>query len=221
MNIEKESVVQMHYKLTNGEGLLLDSSEGREPLTYLHGKGMLIPGLENQLEGKVAGDKLTADVKADEAYGQRHQEMIHIVPKANFNGDGELKALIEAKVHQLNLTDKVQFWGKRNDVYELLCLFDVMVMPSLSEGLGVAALEAQAAGLPCVLSDTIPVEVDIGAGLCQFCSITEGETSWLNALNNIGGMPALSKQSLSSLFTEKGYSLEATRAAYIKAYKPR
>lgn len=98
MNIEKESVVQMHYKLTNGEGLLLDSSEGREPLTYLHGKGMLIPGLESQLEGKKAGEKLKADVKADDAYGQRHQEMIHVVPKENFKGDGDLKAGLQIQI---------------------------------------------------------------------------------------------------------------------------
>lgn len=98
MNIEKDSVVQMHYKLTNGEGMLLDSSEGREPLTYLHGKGMLIPGLENQLEGKTIGDKFKADIKADEAYGQRQNEMIHVVPKTNFKGDGELKAGLQIQI---------------------------------------------------------------------------------------------------------------------------
>ena len=98
MNIEKDSVVQMHYKLTNGEGLLLDSSEGREPLTYLHGKGMLIPGLENQLEGKTSGDKFKADIKADDAYGQRQKEMVHVVPKANFKGDGELKEGLQIQI---------------------------------------------------------------------------------------------------------------------------
>tara|TARA_B110000037_G_scaffold220436_1_gene288369 strand:+ start:971 stop:1453 length:483 start_codon:yes stop_codon:yes gene_type:complete len=98
MNIEKDSVIQMHYKLTNGEGMLLDSSEGREPLTYLHGKGMLIPGLENQLEGKTIGDKFKADIKADEAYGQRQNEMIHVVPKTNFKGDGELKAGLQIQI---------------------------------------------------------------------------------------------------------------------------
>ncbi len=98
MNIEKNSVVQMHYKLTNGEGKLLDSSEGREPLTYLHGNKMLIPGLENQLEGKSVGNAFKAAVKADDAYGQKYDEMIHIVPKSNFNGDGELKAGLQIQI---------------------------------------------------------------------------------------------------------------------------
>ncbi len=88
----------MNYKLTNSEGMLLDTSEGREPLTYLHGKGMLIPGLENELEGKAENDKLIVNVKAADAYGQRHQEMIHIVPKANFNGDGELKSGLQIQI---------------------------------------------------------------------------------------------------------------------------
>jgi glycosyltransferase EpsF len=139
--------------------------------------------------------------------------------KLHLIGDGELKETIEQKVKQLGLTEKVVFWGKRSDVYNLLCLFDVMVMPSISEGLGVAALEAQAAGVPCIVSGNIPNEVDIGAGLCQFCTIADGESPWLNALNNLESMPTLSKESILSLFLEKGYSLEATRAAYSEAYK--
>lgn len=139
--------------------------------------------------------------------------------KLHLIGDGELKPVIEEKVQQLGLSEKVRFWGKRNDVYDLLSLFDVMVMPSISEGLGVAALEAQAAGLPCILSDRIPFEVDIGASLCQFCSLTEGETPWLNALNNLKNIPEVSKKEVLSLFLEKGYSLDATRAAYLEAYK--
>lgn len=98
MNIETNSVVQMHYKLTNTDGMLLDTSEGREPLTYMHGKGMLIPGLELQLNGKTTGDKFVAEVKADEAYGQKSEEMIHVVPKANFQGDGELKAGLQIQI---------------------------------------------------------------------------------------------------------------------------
>jgi len=98
MNIEKDTVVRMHYKLTNKDGMLLDSSEGREPLTYIQGKNMLIPGLENQLEGKKVGDKFIAEVVADEAYGQRQDEFIHVVPKANFNGDGELKPGLQIQI---------------------------------------------------------------------------------------------------------------------------
>ena len=113
MKIEKHTVVQMNYKLTNSEGMLLDTSEGREPLTYLHGKGMLIPGLEKELEGKVENDKFIVNVKAADAYGQKHEEMIHVVPKANFNGDGELKPGLQIQIDtnqgkQMALVTKVE-----------------------------------------------------------------------------------------------------------------
>ena len=48
-------VVSMHYKLTNNDGDVLDSSEGGDPLSYLHGAGNLIPGLEKELTGKASG----------------------------------------------------------------------------------------------------------------------------------------------------------------------
>lgn len=98
MNITSNTVVQMHYILTNQDGLLLDSSEGREPLTYMHGKQMLIPGLENQLEGKAIGEKFTANVAAAEAYGEKNAEMVQVVPKENFSGDGELAAGLQIQI---------------------------------------------------------------------------------------------------------------------------
>lgn len=98
MNITENSVVQMHYKLTNTDGLLLDSSEGREPLTYMHGKQMLISGLENQLEGKEKGAKFTAAVPAAEAYGEKNPQMIHVVEKKNFQGDGELAPGLQIQI---------------------------------------------------------------------------------------------------------------------------
>jgi len=98
MKIEKNSVVRMHYKLTNKEGMLLDSSEGREPLTFLQGKGMLIPGLEKQVDGKQKGDKFVAKVNSKEAYGERFIDMVHVVPKANFQGDGELKPGLQIQI---------------------------------------------------------------------------------------------------------------------------
>lgn len=98
MNITENAVVQMHYKLTNKEGQLLDTSEGREPLTYMHGKQMLIPGLENQLNGKEVGNKFVAEVPATEAYGTKSPDMIHVVPKGNFKGDGELAEGLQIQI---------------------------------------------------------------------------------------------------------------------------
>ena len=57
--IGENSVVSMHYKLTDNDGNVIDSSEDMEPLTYLHGAGNIIPGLEKALLGKVEKDALT------------------------------------------------------------------------------------------------------------------------------------------------------------------
>jgi FKBP-type peptidyl-prolyl cis-trans isomerase SlyD len=84
--IGDNSVVSMHYKLTNAGGELLDSSEGREPLTYLHGAGNIIPGLENALVGKAAGDNLQVQIAPDQGYGEVRQELVQVVPREAFQG---------------------------------------------------------------------------------------------------------------------------------------
>ncbi len=79
-------VVSIHYKLTNNAGDVLDSSEGGQPLSYLHGAGNLIPGLENELKGKAAGASMQVTVAPEEAYGPVHDALIETVPRAAFQG---------------------------------------------------------------------------------------------------------------------------------------
>lgn len=81
----------MHYKLTSPEGEVLDSSEGKEPLAYLHGHGNIIPGLEKQLEGKSAGDKLVAEVAAAEAYGEHNPALVVEAARSQFPEGVELQ----------------------------------------------------------------------------------------------------------------------------------
>jgi len=86
MQIAQNAVAAFHYTLTDDEGQVIDSSAGREPLTYLHGSGHIVPGLERQMEGRAAGDKFTADVVPEEGYGVRHEELMQEVPRAAFQG---------------------------------------------------------------------------------------------------------------------------------------
>ncbi|MDG2017854.1 MAG: peptidylprolyl isomerase [Porticoccaceae bacterium] len=86
MNIQNNSAVSFHYKLTDDDGISIDSSEGKEPLAYLHGAGNIIPGLEKALEGKTTGDSLTVAVSAAEGYGEVQKELIQEVPKDAFQG---------------------------------------------------------------------------------------------------------------------------------------
>ncbi|MDR5859334.1 peptidylprolyl isomerase [Halomonas eurihalina] len=86
MQIAQNSVVAFHYTLTNDAGEVLDSSEGREPLTYLHGAGNIIPGLEKEMEGRAAGDKLQAQVTPEEGYGEVQPQLVQEVPRDAFQG---------------------------------------------------------------------------------------------------------------------------------------
>ena len=92
MQIAADKVVTIHYTLKNAEGQVLDSSEGGDPLAYIHGNGNIIPGLEEALEGKVAGDKLQVEVQPEKAYGVHDPELIQNVPKRAFQGVGQVQA---------------------------------------------------------------------------------------------------------------------------------
>ncbi|WP_110656409.1 peptidylprolyl isomerase [Salinicola halimionae] len=91
MQIAQNSVVAFHYTLTNDAGEVLDSSEGRDPLTYLHGSGNIIPGLEKELEGHGSGDKLKVAVAPDEGYGEVQPALVQEVPRDAFQGVDEVE----------------------------------------------------------------------------------------------------------------------------------
>ena len=86
MAIAKDKVVSIDYTLTGDNGQVLDSSQGREPLAYLHGAGNIIPGLESALEGKAEGDELNVQIPPHQAYGPRDERMVQPVPRAAFQG---------------------------------------------------------------------------------------------------------------------------------------
>ncbi len=86
MLIKKDCVVAMHYTLTNDQGEVLDSSEGRDALKFLQGAHNIIPGLEKAMEGKQTGDAFEVSIEPEEAYGVRHEQMIQKVPLSAFQG---------------------------------------------------------------------------------------------------------------------------------------
>ena len=84
-------VVSMHYKLTDDDGNVLDSSEGGEAMSYLHGAGNIIPGLEKALTGKVQNDSLEVRIEPEEAYGAVIPELVQTIDKAAFAGVDSLE----------------------------------------------------------------------------------------------------------------------------------
>lgn len=110
MKIEKDKVGIIEYVLTDASGEELDASKGN-PLAYLHGHGNLIPGLEKELAGKAVGDKFNATIAAEEAYGERVEQLVQTVPSSMFQGVEELEvgmrfeAQSEQGMHSVEITN--------------------------------------------------------------------------------------------------------------------
>lgn len=85
MKIEGHKVVSIHYTLKS-DGVELDSSEGKDPLTYMHGAGGIIPGLERALEGQESGAEMQVEIPPEDAYGPVNEELIQAVPMSAFDG---------------------------------------------------------------------------------------------------------------------------------------
>ncbi|MCJ7499446.1 peptidylprolyl isomerase [bacterium] len=98
MQIGTNSVVSIHYTLRDETGEVLDASEGREPLDYMHGSGQIIPGLENALEGKSKGEELAVVIEPEKGYGTRDESLVHEVPKSEFETPDEFEVGMQFRV---------------------------------------------------------------------------------------------------------------------------
>ena len=87
MQIAHQTVVQMHYTLKDDNGNTIDSSVGKEPLEYIQGLGMIVPGLEKAMVGKSVGDKFEVVVLPAEGYGEYNKGLVSEIPKTAFQGD--------------------------------------------------------------------------------------------------------------------------------------
>ena len=112
MSIARDKIVSIDYTLTGTQGQVLDSSQGRSPLEYLHGAGNIIPGLEQALEGKNAGEQLNVTIQPEQAYGTRDERLVQQVPRAAFEGAP-------------NLQPGMQFQANTNMGPRLLTIVDV------------------------------------------------------------------------------------------------
>ena len=89
MKIEKGSVVGIDYSLHLGDGQVVDHSEPGEPLTYLHGEGQIVPGLESALEGCDVGEQRKVVVQPEQGYGEHDPRGVQQVPRGAFPPDFE------------------------------------------------------------------------------------------------------------------------------------
>lgn len=81
--------VKIHYTGTLEDGTQFDSSEGREPLEFALGGGQVIPGFDSAVDGMAVGESKTVTIAPGEAYGERHDQLVQVVPKSALPDDME------------------------------------------------------------------------------------------------------------------------------------
>lgn len=135
-----------------------------------------------------------------------------------FVGHGSLKSAITAKISERDLGNRIEMLGLRSDVEEVLRDSDALVMPSLWEGLPVALVEAQATGLPCLVSDTVTRDADLGLGLLKYLPI-DSVSAWADAIE--AGFPHRSTlQEVNDALSARGYTVEASLEKLLPLYAP-
>jgi len=91
MQVADNMAVSIHYTLTNDEGEVIDSSDGNEPLMYLHGSGNIISGLEKALHGKAVGEKFNVRIDAEDAYGEFMDDRVQVISRDMFEGVDDIE----------------------------------------------------------------------------------------------------------------------------------
>ena len=127
-------------------------------------------------------------------------------------GTGELEQQIKEKIKALNLENHVKFAGVRSDIPDVLSAMDAFVLPSFYEGMPNVIIEAQATGLPCIISDTITREADI-TGLVKYMSLQTSAQEWAdNVAKSINTERADTKED----FIKNGYDIKSVANDFVK-----
>lgn len=126
-------------------------------------------------------------------------------------GDGRLKEDVEEKIARLNLGGNVILTGNRTDVENLFLCADLAVLPSLTEGLGIVLIEAQASGLPCIASTGVPKEAEI-TPYVRFVDLDLNE--WVKAVFSVD----LKRQNTEEYILKSGYDVEESSSRLLNAY---
>ena len=149
------------------------------------------------------------------------KETIAKNPEAHFllAGDGPLRAAVEAEAKSLGLDGRLHFAGARDDIPQLMRgAMDMLVFPSLWEGLPVALLEAQAAGLPSVVSDTIPREIEVASHLMTRMSLSKSPAEWATGVLDALKMQRVEGREAVKSFRNSDFRLEKNAEILSRIY---
>ncbi len=91
MQVSKDKVVSVEYRMVDPQGALIDSSDDSEPLSFIQGGGSVFAAIEEQVEGGRMGDRLTFTLEPGQAYGERDNELCRAIPRSQFLFEGEMQ----------------------------------------------------------------------------------------------------------------------------------
>ncbi len=148
------------------------------------------------------------------------RELAVVHPQAHLQlvGDGPGRAHLESLAHALGLTRRIDFLGNRSDIAACLEDADAFVFPSHSEGLGLAAIEAQAAGVPSLIASHLPQELDLIPGLCRRLALGVPLSRWVSSLLEMKYVPQISKYRRREILAGSSCSIESNVAVLGEIY---
>lgn len=124
-------------------------------------------------------------------------------------GDGPLQNIVEKKAECERVEDIIHFMGNRNDTAELYNVMDVFCLPSIFEGLPLTLMEAQASGIPIVVSDSVTNEANIGVGSYIRISLQETTEKWLECIKKSHDKKVTDKDIIKKCFCENEYEIKS------------
>lgn len=134
---------------------------------------------------------------------------------------------MERKAEELGIAGQVRFLGLRKDIPELLGALDGFLLPSLYEGLGIVLIEAQAAGVPCLVSEEVPREADLELGMISRLPADDTAERWAEGIAKLAGEADIrdrgrhkqrSWQQRAAALSERGYNIEESAAKLERMY---
>lgn len=135
-----------------------------------------------------------------------------------FVGTGEDRSYLEKLTADYSLTQNVKFLGTRSDLPDIYAGSDFVLLPSFNEGFPLVLVEAQAAGVPAIISSTISKEVDLQVGCISFHSTENGTSSWTNAIINGNYKSSLDNEARIRRITSQGFDISTSKTTLVNIY---
>jgi Glycosyltransferase len=136
-----------------------------------------------------------------------------------FVGAGDIvRAELEARVAGIGLSDSIKFVGRRLDVPRFMAASTCLLFPSLEEGLGMVAVEAQSAGLRVLASHVVPRECVVVPELVSFRQLNDGPAAWADELLAMSALPRFDSKRANEAVHESSFSIDKSYDALHRLY---